>query len=193
MSINWMRHFELQLYANNGKGISLSEFKATFDVERNDNRFPCVGTVRVYNLSQSTQNKIMAREFTKIRIIAGYDGIAPAVTENDVGKERYITDSQVGKTDGQNFGVIFSGDIRFTITGKDNGTDSWITIQACDSEEAFNFAKISTTLAKGYTTSDVYDLLMRHLEPYGIAHGITPNFPTTVFPRGRVFHGMVRD
>lgn len=32
MSYNWMRHFELQLIDENGKGISLSDFKVTFGV-----------------------------------------------------------------------------------------------------------------------------------------------------------------
>lgn len=33
MSTNWMRHFELQLLDQNGQGISLSNFKVTFNIE----------------------------------------------------------------------------------------------------------------------------------------------------------------
>ncbi|WP_249042843.1 hypothetical protein, partial [Pantoea stewartii] len=33
MSQNWMRHFELQLVSENKPGISLSDFKVTFDIE----------------------------------------------------------------------------------------------------------------------------------------------------------------
>ena len=32
MSLNWMRHFELQLLDQNGQGVSLSDFKVTFQI-----------------------------------------------------------------------------------------------------------------------------------------------------------------
>ncbi|MDU5020944.1 MAG: hypothetical protein E6269_10375, partial [Clostridiales bacterium] len=192
MSKNWMRHFELVLTDNEGKGLVLSEFKATFEIEWNDNKWPSVATVRVYNVASKTANRIMGREFSKMKIIAGYDGIAPVVPASEVGKVHEVDPSQVGQTNGANYGVIFSGDIRFTVTGKDNVTDSWVQVQACDGQEAFSKAFISTTLAKGYTVKDVYNELMRALEPYGIVSGTVPEFPSTVFPRGRVLHGTVQ-
>lgn len=191
MSLNWMRHFELIMTGNDGKGISLSDFKATFEIEQNDIKWPALATVKVYNLSTGTQNRIMQREFSKMKIIAGYDGIAPDVKASEVGVARDIAPGRVGQTNGANFGVIFSGDIRFTVTGKDNGTDSYIMIQACDSLDAFMHAEVSTTLKKGYTLTDVYNLLMRTLAPYGISPGLAPDFPATVFPRGKVFHDVV--
>lgn len=193
MSQNWMRHFELVLSDDSGEGIVLSDLKVTFEIEWSDVKFPSVATVKVYNLSPHTQNRIMKREFSKMQIIAGYDGIAPDVTADQVGKARSVDAEQTGQRDGQNFGLIYSGDIRFTVTGKDNPTDSWVMIQACDSLEAYLNAFISTTLAKGYTVSDVYHLLMRSLEPYGIAKGSVPEFPHTVYPRGKVFHGFVHE
>lgn len=193
MSQNWMRHFELALTDNEGKGLVLSEFKATFEIEWNDNKWPSVATVRVYNLSPDTVNRIMGREFSMMKIIAGYDGIAPDAQASDVGRARNVNSAQVGQTDGQNFGIIFSGDIRFTVTGKDNVTDSWVQIQACDGMEAFTKAFISTTLAKGYTVKDVYDVLMGSLAPFGVVSGAVPEFPATVFPRGRTLHGLVHE
>ncbi|MFN1150085.1 hypothetical protein [Serratia liquefaciens] len=193
MSTNWMRHFELQILDEGGKGVSLTDLKVTFDIERNDNKWPATATVKVYNLSANTTNRILQREFSKIRIIAGYDGIAPDVDSSQVGKVRELTQSEVGQFNDQNFGIIFSGDIRFTVTGKDNATDSYVLIQACDSLEAFINATIMTTIAKGYTLEDVYKLLMKQLEPFGVVGGIVPEFPKTVFPRGKTFYGMVHD
>ncbi|HDU3462272.1 TPA: hypothetical protein RFL89_000592 [Klebsiella aerogenes] len=193
MSQNWMRHFELQLVGDHGQGISLSDFKVTFQIERNDNKWPAVSTVKIYNLSAQTQNRIMKREFSKIIMIAGYDGVAPDVVGSEVGIAREISASEVGRVSGTNYGVIFSGDIRFTITGKDNPVDSYILVQACDSEEAFTSAFINTTISKGYTTEDIYIELMKRLEPYGISRGIVPEFPPTVFPRGRSLFGYVHN
>lgn len=193
MSKNWMRHFELVLSDNEGKGIILSEFKVTFDIEWNDNKWPSTATVRIYNLSPDTQNRILARKYSKMKIIAGYDGIAQDVPESDVGRVREISDQEVGQRDGQNFGLIYSGDVRFTVAGKDNSTDSWVSIQACDGMEAFSNAFISATLMKGYTLKDVYNLLIQSLKPYGIVGGSVPDFPTTVFPRGKSFYGPVQE
>ena len=39
MSLNWMRHFELQLLDQNGQGVSLSDFKVTFQIEWADTRY----------------------------------------------------------------------------------------------------------------------------------------------------------
>lgn len=193
MSSNWLRHFELQLVGEDGKGIILSDFKVTFQIERNDNKWPAVATVRIYNLSAQTQNRIMQREFSKIILIAGYDGLAPDVMASEVGIAREISASEVGQVNGTNYSVIFSGDIRFTVTGKDNPVDSWVLVQACDSEEAFIGAFINTTISKGYTTEDIYIELMKRLEPYGVSRGIIPEFPPTVFPRGRSLFGYVHN
>ncbi|MFC7510090.1 hypothetical protein ACFQUX_28755 [Pantoea stewartii] len=46
--------------------------------------------MKIYNLSQETQNRIMKREFDKVIIIAGYDGIAPDYTRDQVGVVREI-------------------------------------------------------------------------------------------------------
>lgn len=73
MSQNWMRHFELQLIDDKGDGISLSDFKVTFNIQKMPatifNGF--VGNFKIYNLSPETQNRIMGKEFTRVRAIAG--------------------------------------------------------------------------------------------------------------------------
>ncbi|MFN1150096.1 hypothetical protein [Serratia liquefaciens] len=193
MSINWMRHFELQLLDQNGQGVSLSDFKVTFQIEWADTKWPRVANVKIYNLSTDTTNKILGQEFSKIRIIAGYDGIAPDVDSSQVGVAREINDDQVGQVNGQNFGLIFDGDIRFTVTGKDNITDSWVLIQAIGDHEAFLFARTKTTIAAGYTVADLHKVTMQGFNAFGVTQGITGDMPTTVFPRGRVLYDASRN
>ncbi|MFN1150067.1 hypothetical protein [Serratia liquefaciens] len=193
MSINWMRHFELQLLDQNGQGVSLSDFKVTFQIEWADTKWPRVANVKIYNLSTDTTNKILGQEFSKIRIIAGYDGIAPDVDASQVGVAREINDDQVGQVNGQNFGLIFDGDIRFTVTGKDNVTDSWVLIQAIGDHEAFLFARTKTTIAAGYTVADLHKVTMQGFNAFGVTQGITGYMPTTVFPRGRVLYDASRN
>ncbi|HAY4738285.1 TPA: hypothetical protein ACP604_001420 [Escherichia coli] len=193
MSLNWMRHFELQLLDQNGQGISLSDFKVTFQIEWADTRWPRVANVKIYNLSTDTTNKILGQEFAKVRIIAGYDGIAPDVDASQVGVAREISPDQIGQVNGQNYGLIFDGDIRFTVTGKDNITDSWVLIQAISNHEAFLYATTITTLAAGYTVADLHRATMQDFNAFGVTQGITGDFPDTVFPRGRAIYSSTRN
>jgi len=193
MSQNWMRHFELQLLDRNGQGISLSGFKVTFQIHWADTRWPRVANVKIYNLSTDTTNNILGEEFAKIRMIAGYDGIAPDVDASEVGVAREIAPDQVGQTNGQNYGLIFEGDIRFTATGKDNITDSWVLVQAIGDHEAFLYATTITTLAAGYTAADLHRAAMQDFNPFGVTTGITGDMPDTVFPRGRAIYTSTRN
>ncbi|OVZ83891.1 phage protein [Yersinia kristensenii] len=177
MSKNWIRHFELMLLDNDGKGINFTDFKVTFNIEWYNTSFPRAAIFKIYNLSQNTINRITGTEFSKLRLIAGYDG----------------STSPDGQSEDANFGEIFSGDIRYTITGRDNPTDTFILIQAIDGHEAFISATINQTVAAGYTVADINNLLMRNLAPFGITQGIMPEMPSTVFPRGKTMYGMTRD
>lgn len=193
MSQNWMRHFELQLVDENGQGIELSDFKVTFTIDWfNISSASRVGTFKIYNLSADTVNRITGQEFSKVRLIAGYDGIAPEVSASDVGTVREVDAADVGQSDGRNYGLIFSGEIRYSVTGKDSPIDSYVLIQAADTDLAFATSITSQTLAAGYTTEDMFNLLMKDFEAKGATVGRTPVFPPTVFPRGRALFGMTR-
>lgn len=193
MSQNWMRHFELQILSENGQGISLSDFKVTFNIEWTDTKWPRVADVRIYNLSKDTASRILGQEFAKIKIIAGYDGMAQPVEASQVGNVTPLSADQVGQTGGTNFGEIFSGDIRFTVKGRDNPTDTWVLIQAVDGHQAFMNASVTKTLSAGYTIADVHAVVMESFNPFGIKQGFTGEFPATVFPRGRTFYQSSRD
>ena len=107
MSQNWMRHFELQLVDDKGKGIDFGDFKVTFNIDWfNLSSESRVGTFKIYNLSTDTVNRITRGEFSRIRVIAGYDGM-----DDD--------------SDSSNYGLLFDGEVRYTITGKDNPVDSF--------------------------------------------------------------------
>jgi hypothetical protein len=193
MTINWMRHFELRLLDDAGKGISLSDFKVTFTIDWFNSMWPRVATLKIYNLNRDTMSRITGSEFSRITIIAGYDGLAPPVSESQIGQVMDVSPGQAGQTRGQNYGEIFNGEIRFTITGRDNPTDIFTLIQAIDGHQAFNEAVSSGSLSAGYKLSDVHTVLMRDFSPFGITQGVTGEFPDRVMPRGRVFYGMTRD
>lgn len=179
MSLNWMRHFELQLLDDKGNGISLTDLKVTFSIQKMPatifNGF--VGDFKIYNLSTATQNRIMAQEFSCIQVIAGYDG----------------NPDDAGNYPDRNVGLIFNGDIRFTVAGKDNITDSWVLVQCIDSWQGHLYAGVRTTVAAGWKYKDLFEAGMKTYQPFGISAGSVPDFPDTVFPRGRVLVGNTSD
>ncbi|EME9711225.1 hypothetical protein [Klebsiella pneumoniae] len=194
MSQNWMRHFELQLVDSNGNATDFGSFKVTFNIDWfNLSSETRVGTFKIYNLSANTVNKIVGKEFTRIRVIAGYDGIAADVSASQVGVARRVNPGDVGQMDGRNYGLLFDGEIRYTITGKDNPIDSFVLIQAADSHRAFVTTMTAQTLAAGYTAADMNRVLMKDFNANGVTEGNTPVMPSTVYPRGRVLFGMTRN
>lgn len=197
MTVNWMRHFELRLLDDNGQGISLSDFKVTFAIDWFNSMWPRVATLKIYNLKRDTMSRITGDEFSRVQIVAGYDGIfsgmPDTIPESEVGTITEVSSSSAGQTSGQNYGIIFDGEIRFTITGRDNPTDIFTLIQAVDGHKAFNEAVSTGSLSAGYKLTDVHTMLMRDFSPYGITQGVTGEFPDRVMPRGRVFFGATRD
>lgn len=194
MSQNWMRHFELQLTDNNGEGITLSDFRVTFNLEWfNISKQNRIGLIKIYNLAPDTVNKITGGEFSKVRIIAGYEGIPDVVQAEQVGVAHDVNEDEIGRHNGRNYGLIFSGDIRYSVTGKDNPVDRYVLIQAADSDQAFLTTITTTTIGKGWTAASLNDLLMKGFAANGATQGRLPEMPPTVFPRGRVVFGVTRD
>lgn len=97
--------FELQ--SGTGTVRMSHDFKVTFTIDWfNISSASRVGTIKIYNLSADTVNRITGQEFSKVRLIAGYDGIAPEVSASDVGPCE-VDAADVGQSDGRNYGMIF--------------------------------------------------------------------------------------
>ncbi|WP_312210528.1 baseplate hub protein [Pseudescherichia sp.] len=194
MAQNWMRHFELQLADKDGEWIDFSEFKVFFTCNWYNSSMPRTAEVKIYNLKAETVSRIAGKAFTRIRIVAGYDGIAPDVAASSVGQAREVNAAAVGQSDGRNYGMIFSGEISATQTGREEKEtlSTWVQIKATDSDKALITTTTARTLSAGYTPEDIDRLLMKDFSVDGITEGLKPKMPTTVYPRGRVLFGMTR-
>ncbi|STQ61087.1 putative phage related protein [Pseudescherichia vulneris] len=173
MTTNWMRHFELQLTDDKGTGITLSDFRVVFSIDCfNISSQTSVGTFKIYNLADDTAQKIAGKGLTKIRVIAGYDGLA--------------------EEGGSNHGLIYTGDIRYASLGRESAVDTYVLIQAGDTVVAFSDAVTVRTLAAGCTLAEMNHALMQDFAPFGVTEGRTPAMPAKVYPRGRVLFGKTR-
>lgn len=105
-----------------GRGIELSGLACQFVVEKSDAEAPNTGTFVIYNLTAETVSRIQ-QEFKTVLASAGYAA---------------------------NFGEVFHGNIKRTEWGRE-GTETVLTVEAGDGEEAYNYAVLNTTLAAGST------------------------------------------
>lgn len=118
-------------------GLDLSQFRFTFRTTNSDAQTPNVLYVRVYNLSPDTVAKIgtnASTEFNTITLQAGY-------------------------SDG-NYGIIFSGSIKQTATGRERNVDSYLDIWGADGDEWFNFSVISQSIVAGQTPAQVINAIV---------------------------------
>lgn len=155
----------LLVSTGNGSAIDLSQLRIKFQVKRSDTMTPNVADIRVYNLDLQTA-ALIKKEFTKVVLQAGYVG---------------------------NFGVIFSGNIKQVILGRESATDTFIDIIAGDGDRAYNFAIVNTTLAKGSVPADHLKAATAAMIPLGVNPGYTGTLPSKVLPRGKVMYGSARD
>lgn len=145
-------------------GLDLSQFRIKFSVKRSDTMTPNVADIRVYNLEEKTALQIQ-KEFTKVTLQGGYDS---------------------------NYGVIFQGNIKQVILGRESATDTFIDIVAGDGDRAYNFAIVNTTLAAGSSQEDQVKAAVGAMAPKGVDAGHIGEMPPEKLPRGKVMYGNAR-
>ncbi|MGV7245049.1 phage protein [Caballeronia sp. M23-90] len=158
-------------------GLELSDLRFTFKTENSEAQTPNIMRARVYNLKKETVQKI-GTEFTTITLQAGYTG--------------------------GNYGVIFTGTIKQTATGRERNVDSYMDIWAADSDEWYNFAVISLSLKAGQTPEQVITAIQSAPSVNGVPVVNFANDATGLIAgaaagtqqalsRGKTMFGMSRD
>ncbi len=160
----YMRSCELVVFGNDLDGLDLSALRIKFSVKRSDTATPNTADIRVYNLEEETALRIR-KEFKKVILQAGYPG---------------------------NIGVIFQGNIKQVIIGRESATDTFIDIVAGDGDRAYNFAIINSTLSKGSSQLDQVKAATNAMTPKGVTAGHIGDMPPEKLPRGKVMYGSAK-
>lgn len=161
----YLRTCQLIVFGKDLDGVDLSALRIKFSVKRSDTMTPNVADIRVYNLEEQTALRIR-KEFTRVILQAGYEG---------------------------NFGVIFQGNIKQVILGRESATDTFIDIVAGDGDRAYNFAIVNATLAKGTTQADQVNAAVQAMSTKGVTGGHLGTTPPAQLPRGKVMYGNARN
>lgn len=165
MSQQWLRRLSLIAGDASGNGLDLSDLHIKFGVWSATTQSPKHSVIRIYNVADSTAVALQ-QEFTQVFLQAGYDG---------------------------SYGQIFAGAIKQARKGRENATDTFVDIVAADSDEAYNWAVVNTTLTAGWSQTSYHRALMQSMAAYGVSAGYTPEFSAAQLPRGKVIYGAARD
>lgn len=179
-SQQFLRTISLVVFDNNLNGIDLSKLRIKFSVKRSDTQTPNIADIRIYNLSQDQANSL-------------FSTLAPKTIDTTTGLtvNRGHVILQAGYVG--NYGVIFQGNIKQIIIGRESATDTFVDLNCGDGDNAYNFAIVNTTLAKGSTAMDQLNAASASMKSYGVTLGNTGVMPPTQLPRGKVLFGNSRD
>lgn len=145
----------------------LASLRVCFSIKQWSIQAPNMASFRVYNPSPTTVAALTGKEYTGVQFYAGYQ---------------------------DHTGLVFSGDIKQTITGHETVSDSYIDIFAADSEQAYNNARVTKTLSSGYKPQDKLNAALDALKPFGVTMGKSNvDLSQPVYPRGLPLLGMARD
>lgn len=157
---------DLFVTVNPGQTLDLSDFRVKFSIKRTNMQTPNVADIKIYNLSLATALQIQ-RQFTRVVLQAGY----------------------VGQT-----GVIFAGNIKQIIIGRESGTETFVQLLASDGDLAYNFAIVSTSIPDGTTLQNDINSCIAAMTKLGTsAGGNSTVVNTQKRARGKVLHGNAKN
>lgn len=163
--VQYLRTVTLLVVDAKGQTLDLSDLRIKFVVKQSTAETPNAADIIVYNLSDATALQIRS-QFKKVILQGGYNS---------------------------NFGVIFKGNIKQVIIGRESGTETFINIIAGDGDLAYNFAIVSASIAKNSTQNDQINACLKSMVPLGVTGGANANVPATQkLPRGKVLFGNAR-
>ena len=164
MARQWIRNISLTI-GDGAEEMDVSALRIRFNVRQADLQTPNWAEIIITNPSAATIDKIK-KEYTKVTLEAGYE---------------------------ENAGIIFKGEILQKRSGRENPTDTFLTILATDGGQAHNYATVNKTLAAGHTFRDQVDACLEPLKALGVTIGYIADLGSAKMPRGRVLFGMCRD
>ncbi len=169
MNLQYRRHISLIVTGTNitgPNGLDLSALRIKFSVKRSSNMTPNCADIRIYNLDQNTALAIK-KQYRQVILQGGYNS---------------------------NFGVIFKGNIKQVIIGRESATDTFVDLNCGDGDLAYNYAVVNSTLAGGSSMSDQLKQIAAPMADLNTAlGGNQPAFQPTILPRGKTLWGTSRD
>lgn len=160
------RRYRLIISDKNKDGFDLSNMRIVFSVRKTILLETVYSVIRVYNLNSTTENAIIQAGI-RVTLEAGYEG--------------------------ENFGVIFDGDVVQVVRGKENATDYYIDIVSVDSERFLNDGFVEFSMLRGQTQRTVIDHIAQSATNPASLGNISSTYNNQELIRGKVVFGKAKD
>ena len=145
------------------------DLRVEFSIGASTLQSPNAAKVRITNPNPQTIASFKNKEFSTLSIQAGYQ---------------------------DNVGLIYTGEIKQSLYAhEEDQVTAYIDIFCAEGANAYQQARVGSTLAAGYTPRDKLNLALTAMKPFGISGlGLcNVELDTPKYPRGRPFIGMGRD
>ncbi len=145
------------------KSLEVSSLRCTFQIIKTILLEPNLSVVTIYNLSPQTEGTII-KEGQKVVIEAGYEG--------------------------DQYGVIFDGNVVQPVRGKEEGTTYTLTLVCMDGDRYVNGGFVGVSLVAGQSQRDVVNACLSRATNPIEAGSISEGLAKTKLPRGKVLFGL---
>lgn len=171
MSRLYLRQCSLSLMGSSSATIvggGAKDLRVEFLIGASTLQTPNPARFRIYNPNPQTISSFKNKEFSTVSFSAGYEGTV---------------------------GQLYSGDIKQSLYAHETPVDAYIDVFCAEGQNGYQQARVTKTLAAGWTPQDKVQTALDSMKPYGITGlGIVNvDLSQPKYPRGRPFIGMARD
>lgn len=161
------RRYRITVSDSNGNAFDVSQLRCTFSIIKTMMMEPNSSQIVIYNLNAETENSIIMNG-ARVTVEAGYEG--------------------------NQFGLIFDGDILQTVRGKEDSATYELTIIALDSDKAINFDLANYSILKGQTARAIIEHIVNNAKnPVSLGSISDELSNSSQLTRGKVLFGKFSD
>ena len=162
----FIRRYRVLVSSGGNSGLDVSQLRCTFDIEKSMSETPNFSEISIYNLSAQTEN-IVIKSGSRLVLEAGYEG--------------------------EQYGLIFDGDIVQTLRDKEDGTTYKLTLLSQDGDKFLNSGIVNASFRAGQNSRSIISEIANKATNSVELHTISDNLENTTLPRGKVIFGLGRD
>ena len=160
------RRYRIIVGTGSGNGIDVSKLRCSFSIEKSMAETPNYSEVAIYNLSPQTENTLI-KTGERIVIEAGYEG--------------------------NQYGLIFDGDIVQPLREKEDGTTYKLTLISQDGDLFLNGGVVNASFESGQTPRNIVNQITLKASESIQTGDISENLEDKKLARGKVVFGLARD
>lgn len=165
-NIIYGRRYRVLISNEKGTALDVSNLRCTFNITKTMLMQPNYCEVTIYNLNAETENSII-KEGMRIIVEAGYLG--------------------------DQYGVIFDGDILQPIRDKEDGVTYKLTLNSLDGDKFLNFGFANFSLVRGQSLRNVTDQVTNNAKNPAQLGDIASSLSQSKLTRGKAVFGLAKD